>query len=1221
MNFFMKNQFNAWGVKKEQKWIFLQTLILSVLFGTARTLTEISSPILFLKEFSASWLPAGWFLSTVSLPLAGVFFIKVKSELAPLVFFACAQFSYWVLFQFFDIRWVPLTYMVLLAAQDLWLLLLLTNIQVTHFNSRELRHFGGVIRAAQIGSGVIVGILIGLNISKFGITLFPLFNCLNILLVISTYFGIRFCSRDTVVVKAATEELRMHTGHFTYTPYVINLFVLIFLSSFIGYLLKNLFFEIGQRSFTVTKFAEFLSYFNAAFSILSLILSVFFYKQLMLHVRLDKVLLFSPLIVLILMIFAFTFSLFQVAYSTIFIVVCLAQLSYTVILVTIVNQAQLVLLQVFNAKNKQLLINQLETFIKPLSGVIASALLFFINSIFSIPIAFSAFLIAALLLIRSFFIIRMYKEYLPVLKKFLLVPGPSATSFSFDDFFIKQTFNEKLASKDSNEILQVINVLSTTAAGNDVVMENLEQLIEQPEHKVRNAIYDYMRSHPDRRAFPILQKQLSKENLEICPFFLPALYECGEEKSLEILKSNAHSKVCEVQNWAIACLVRYDYFSTSLLAEPYLTFQTLPNKEQKLNFLDIIKKANCAAYEKIFIPLLLDEDPEIRLKAIQLAGKLRYKKAWPHLIANLSLPPFALDASLSLQNGQRLARPDLLEAMQKETYSVAFREKIVLLLACIPDAEFLKLLDPLYPMMDDALRIKILRALALRQSQFVALGDVIRKHILSHELQLFLQLYFALQDFSAESGAKIMFRAISEEIEKSYKKILYILAILYPKDISFKLVGIFFHKREMRAFVIEMLDNILKDEDKSVIIPLLESKNIVSLVKKINNAIPSNLIGQNERLKEILKESPAWRNSWIKACAIYVSLKNNLTEQLPYIRQLSESNESFLKQLSLEAVARLSGRPLDQEEDFSLYAFKYIAMLKKTLLFRDVPEENLFKLVIASQDQYLQSGEKLFAEGDIATSIFLLVKGTLTVFKNDQIINRIARGEVFAELALFYEGGRTATIISEGPSNLLSIPKDSFYDLVYEDSEALFGMIHLLCDKIRGPIDHHEADQERAEFDKPKKKRYVDEEQLKIPIIERVVIMKSTDLFEQIYSDSLVLLAQEVSEVLLYEGEELIREGEFGTALYILCDGLLGVYKKDIKIAEVGNHEIVGEMAALTMDVRSASVAALRDSRLLEIDHANLQWLFDLHPELVKEFIQLLIKKFLKKNDLLYPIK
>jgi CRP-like cAMP-binding protein len=75
------------------------------------------------------------------------------------------------------------------------------------------------------------------------------------------------------------------------------------------------------------------------------------------------------------------------------------------------------------------------------------------------------------------------------------------------------------------------------------------------------------------------------------------------------------------------------------------------------------------------------------------------------------------------------------------------------------------------------------------------------------------------------------------------------------------------------------------------------------------------------------------------------------------------------------------------------------------------------------------------------------------------------------------------------------------------------------------------------------------------------------------------------------DGEEIIRQGDVGDAMYVIQEGRAeivvdrGGRETRLRVAEAG--ELIGEMAIFEHEVRSATVRALGNARVLTIDRKN----------------------------------
>lgn len=72
------------------------------------------------------------------------------------------------------------------------------------------------------------------------------------------------------------------------------------------------------------------------------------------------------------------------------------------------------------------------------------------------------------------------------------------------------------------------------------------------------------------------------------------------------------------------------------------------------------------------------------------------------------------------------------------------------------------------------------------------------------------------------------------------------------------------------------------------------------------------------------------------------------------------------------------------------------------------------------------------------------------------------------------------------------------------------------------------------------------------------------------------------------DGEAIIRQGEPGDCMYVIQGGqvevLLDKEGKEIRLAVLGEGDVFGEMAIFDREVRSATVRALGEVRVLTVD-------------------------------------
>jgi CRP/FNR family transcriptional regulator, cyclic AMP receptor protein len=130
-----------------------------------------------------------------------------------------------------------------------------------------------------------------------------------------------------------------------------------------------------------------------------------------------------------------------------------------------------------------------------------------------------------------------------------------------------------------------------------------------------------------------------------------------------------------------------------------------------------------------------------------------------------------------------------------------------------------------------------------------------------------------------------------------------------------------------------------------------------------------------------------------------------------------------------------------------------------------------------------------------------------------------------------------------------------------------------------------------------------------ITTVEKVLFLKSVDLFRDLPGEELATIAEIAEEQPLAAGEAVFVEGEPGDALYLVVDGAVRVHRGARHLAQLGVREVFGEMAVLDSKPRSASVTVLKDAVLLKVARDDFRDVLQERPEIGMGIIQVLSRR------------
>lgn len=119
---------------------------------------------------------------------------------------------------------------------------------------------------------------------------------------------------------------------------------------------------------------------------------------------------------------------------------------------------------------------------------------------------------------------------------------------------------------------------------------------------------------------------------------------------------------------------------------------------------------------------------------------------------------------------------------------------------------------------------------------------------------------------------------------------------------------------------------------------------------------------------------------------------------------------------------------------------------------------------------------------------------------------------------------------------------------------------------------------------------------------ELMTDLRQVDWLRGLRDDELRLLVPTVSVRQFGAGEMLVRAGEAGESMFIVRSGRAEVFGQTADgqvrhIAEIGRGVVTGEMALMTGEPRNASVRAITDLEVIEMDREGFTRLFKEHPD------------------------
>jgi AAA family ATP:ADP antiporter len=133
-------------------------------------------------------------------------------------------------------------------------------------------------------------------------------------------------------------------------------------------------------------------------------------------------------------------------------------------------------------------------------------------------------------------------------------------------------------------------------------------------------------------------------------------------------------------------------------------------------------------------------------------------------------------------------------------------------------------------------------------------------------------------------------------------------------------------------------------------------------------------------------------------------------------------------------------------------------------------------------------------------------------------------------------------------------------------------------------------------------------------VLQKTEFLKNVSIFSHLPESVLFDIAGLVVEESVPVGKLIIRKGDQGDTLFVIVEGRLRVHDGERTIDSMSRGGVVGEMALLDSEPRSASVTAEEKSRLLRLDQEPFYALLAAQPDLARDLMGLLSRRLRERT-------
>lgn len=123
--------------------------------------------------------------------------------------------------------------------------------------------------------------------------------------------------------------------------------------------------------------------------------------------------------------------------------------------------------------------------------------------------------------------------------------------------------------------------------------------------------------------------------------------------------------------------------------------------------------------------------------------------------------------------------------------------------------------------------------------------------------------------------------------------------------------------------------------------------------------------------------------------------------------------------------------------------------LRGVPLFTGCTKGNLSRISRLVDEVDLPAGRELIRQGRIGNEFFVIVKGTVEVFRDGRLIDTLGPGDFLGEIALIDHRPRTATAVCKTDCTLLVLAHREFHTLLEDSPGIATAVMRSLAERLR----------------------------------------------------------------------------------------------------------------------------------------------------------------------------
>ncbi len=392
-----------------------------------------------------------------------------------------------------------------------------------------------------------------------------------------------------------------------------------------------------------------------------------------------------------------------------------------------------------------------------------------------------------------------------------------AATLSLTDNTSLNLLKTKLQSNYATEVLYALALLEN--ADPEFLRAKLTHLLDHSDPDVRREVLRILARREMRDAVPAVRERVRAEMIpQVRGEVLRTLAKLEEGDALDELTPFLKDEDPELRVSAIVGLMRHVGLDGIVLAaDQFDAMRNSHEPSQRRLAARVLGEVGIQNFYRPLVPLLRDEQIEVRNEALIAAGKLKIPRLWPDVLAALDIPGLQSAAVSSLVAGGEAVLPLLETEFEQRTQDPEFQVRVIGVFQQIRGDEVLAFLERHIDDTHSDVYSRVLSALSLCRYH-VSASDVARVvGKIQEESQHAAWLLSVSTSLFEGEAFSLLKDALDDLQQQDLDRIYLLLSFIYDAHAMFDSHSNLEHpSAERRAYAFEIIDSMISRDLKPV---------------------------------------------------------------------------------------------------------------------------------------------------------------------------------------------------------------------------------------------------------------------------------------------------------------------------------------------------------------------------------------------------------------------